>query len=260
MDSNSNTLTRPKAIIFDVDGTLVDSIPHLLALPDFFAELYNINITQSQKQQTRQVFDDAMSGKPNAKITFVTKLLCKLIHQEDSAIIIEILLKNLKIIGIPFHKRVKGLKAAKVYFKEKYFSSPLFPNMLETLRKLKEDMRIKLGILTMGTVEEFLNRFNGSIEILDYFPQDAILGRLNVPNVKPAPDGVLLLSKHWGIPCEEIWMVGDMETDILAGKAAKAKTVGVLTGFLKRPEMEHIQPDLILSNVNEIPNYISKKM
>jgi phosphoglycolate phosphatase-like HAD superfamily hydrolase len=259
MVSNSQHLTLPKAIIFDVDGTLVDSIPLLLALPDYFAQLFNIKITEAQKQQTQQYFDDAMSGKTHAQISFSTKLLCKLIHQEDNAIIISILLENMKTIGVPPLKRIKGLKAAKIYFKEKYFASPFFPDVMNTLKILKNEMHIQLGILTMGTVEEFLSRFNGSTEILEIFPKDAILGRLNVPKVKPAPDGVFLLSKHWGIPCEEIWMVGDMETDILAGKAANAKTVGVLSGFLKREEMEKIHPDVILNNVRDILAYIDNR-
>ncbi len=48
-------------------------------------------------------------------------------------------------------------------------------------------------------------------------------------------------------------MVGDTTLDMLAGKRAGAQTVGVLSGFGKREDLERSGADVILDSCAQLP-------
>ena len=99
---------------------------------------------------------------------------------------------------------------------------------------------------------EFLERFS-----------DSIITRDRVKHIKPSPEGILNLSKKWGIPPNRLIMVGDMDSDIGAGKSAGSITIGVTSGFFTMNMMEKLNPDFIFTDINQIPENmeeILKKM
>ena len=53
-------------------------------------------------------------------------------------------------------------------------------------------------------------------------------------------------------------MVGDMDSDIDAGKNAGSITIGVTSGFYTKQMMEKVNPDIILSDVTKIPDNMEK--
>jgi arabinose operon protein AraL len=58
---------------------------------------------------------------------------------------------------------------------------------------------------------------------------------------------------------EECLVVGDrLETDIVMGRAAGARTALVLTGVTKREHLAHapVHPDYVLENIGEIPRVV----
>ena len=64
------------------------------------------------------------------------------------------------------------------------------------------------------------------------------------------PEGILNLSKKWGIPPNRLVMVGDMDSDIGAGKNAGSITIGVTSGFYTNDMMKKVNPDYIFTDVN----------
>ena len=64
------------------------------------------------------------------------------------------------------------------------------------------------------------------------------------------------MCKTTGIETCECVVVGDSVADIKAGKAAGAITVAVLSGIFSREELEREKPDLILENVNKLPDFL----
>jgi phosphoglycolate phosphatase-like HAD superfamily hydrolase len=50
--------------------------------------------------------------------------------------------------------------------------------------------------------------------------------------------------------------VGDSVADVKAGKNAGAKTVAVLSGIFSHKELEREKPDLILENINQLPDFL----
>jgi phosphoglycolate phosphatase-like HAD superfamily hydrolase len=114
-----------------------------------------------------------------------------------------------------------------------------------------------MGINTTGTYAEVLERFKGRMEFLGRF-SDSIITRDRVKNIKPSPEGILKLSKKWGIPPNRLIMVGDMDSDVGAGKNAGSITIGVTSGFFTVEMMEKANPDFVLSDVNQIPENMDK--
>lgn len=74
---------------------------------------------------------------------------------------------------------------------------------------------------------------------------DPLLAREDAP-AKPAPDGILLAARRWGVPPSEVLMVGDYVFDVRAGRAAGSLTA-LLTEGVARPfddEADYLLPDL----------------
>lgn len=74
---------------------------------------------------------------------------------------------------------------------------------------------------------------------------------------KPSPDPLLECARRLGVVPGECLYIGDMRMDIRAGKAAGMKTVGVLTGFDTRATLEAEKPDMVLESVEELKEKLS---
>ena len=73
-----------------------------------------------------------------------------------------------------------------------------------------------------------------------YFPEvhfSAIRGRVEGVPLKPDPTGALLIAAQLGLKKEECWYVGDTSMDMNCGNSAGMETVGVLWGFRPREEL-----------------------
>ncbi len=73
---------------------------------------------------------------------------------------------------------------------------------------------------------------------------------------KPDPAPVLWAAACLGVPPQACLMVGDTTVDIRAGKAAGTQTLGVLSGFGERLELERAGADLILDTSADLPGVL----
>lgn len=69
---------------------------------------------------------------------------------------------------------------------------------------------------------------------------------------KPYPHPIRWAAREMNVPVENCVMIGDTVTDIRAGKAAGAQTVGVLCGFGKEAELRRAGADLILNSTTDL--------
>lgn len=86
--------------------------------------------------------------------------------------------------------------------------------------------------------------------IYHYF--DLILTAEDVTEHKPLPEGVFRGMEHVGASVHTTHMVGDTAADIEAGRKAGVKTVGVTHGFATSKQMEDIAPDHIIHTLAEL--------
>lgn len=77
----------------------------------------------------------------------------------------------------------------------------------------------------------------------------AVIAAGDTPRQKPAPDPLLECARRLGVVPGECVYVGDMRMDIRSGKSAGMLTIGVLTGFDTRVTLSAEGADLILDSV-----------
>jgi len=216
-----NQKLKVKGILLDLDGTIVDS---------------------------KRAYLEA------ARIAFKTSGQ-KLV---DAKIVMEIP-KRLEQ-NLPINDLLKGCDVHRfldVYLKTYYQvtltkAKPLL-GISETLKKLSE--KAKLALITMRYVSkekiyEELEKFG----LAKYFQY--IVTALDTSNPKPSPEALIRCARRFGIETCKCAVVGDSIADIKAGKNAGTITVAVLSGIFSRNELKKEKPDLILENVNQLPDFI----
>jgi len=76
---------------------------------------------------------------------------------------------------------------------------------------------------------------------------------------KPAPEGIMECLRRMEVTPDHAIVVGDSPLDIRAGKAAGALTIGVLTGIGNRSQLEAESPAIIIKEVTEILSLLNIK-
>jgi len=122
----------------------------------------------------------------------------------------------------------------------------MIPGAQETLVSIRQS-GTKVGIVTRNC-EEAVRRVFPDIDLFC----DAFISRDSIKRVKPHPDHLAAVLKVLQVQAEETVMVGDHVLDILAGKGVGMRTIGVLTGYIKREDFEKAGADIILNNVLEL--------
>lgn len=94
--------------------------------------------------------------------------------------------------------------------------------------------------------------------IHEYFGDtfDIVLGKKDENPKKPDPTGALMIAESFGVKSENIMYMGDTDTDMQTGKNAGMFTVGVLWGFRDRAELEKNHADAIVESPAELLEYI----
>ena len=196
--------TQP-AFLFDLDGTLVDSVyQHVLAWRE---ALERAGIELSVWRIHRRI---GMSGG-----LFVNALLRETGHPvtpEEAA-------------------RLQHLHA-QAYAKQVPQVRPL-PGARDLLAYLS-DNNVPWAIATSGRLESA----RPTLEILGVRPEIPVVTRDQVPYAKPDPDLFLAAADRLGIAIEAAVVVGDSVWDLLAARRARALGVGLLSGGYGQDELE----------------------
>jgi len=106
------------------------------------------------------------------------------------------------------------------------------PGAVELLRVLRE-ARVPFAIATSGRRPEI----NRSLEVLGVGPETIVVERGDVLRAKPAPDLFLNAQQRLGVPVDDCWVVGDAVWDLLAGRRARMLSIGLLSGGYGEDEL-----------------------
>jgi HAD superfamily hydrolase (TIGR01509 family) len=162
--------------------------------------------------------------------------------------------------NLPINDLVKGIDARKfldlylnAYYKATATKTKPMPKIDVTLRKLSE--KAALALITMRYVpKENVIKELENFGLAKYFQH--VITALDTHTPKPSPEALIKCARKFGVEPHECLVVGDSVADIKAGKNAGAKTVAVLSGIFSREELEREKPDLILENVNQLPDFL----
>ncbi len=210
-----------KAILLDLDGTIVDSKrAYLEAVKTAFSAL----------------------GVKTVDIGVVTEIPRRM----EQNLPIDDLLN-----GIDARKFLKTYLDA--YYKATPKKSSPMPDVSETLEKLSQ--RAKLAVITMRHVpkQEIIDELRNH-GLAKYF--DFVITALETPAPKPSPDALIICSQKMAVKTEECMVVGDSVADIRAGKKAGVRTVAVLSGLFSSAELKRENPDFILESLRPLPDLL----
>lgn len=123
-----------------------------------------------------------------------------------------------------------------------------FDGVLETMQSLKEN-GFNIAIVSTKIYATVL--LGLKVTKLDSF-FDVIVALDHVTKEKPDPEPIYLALEQLGSTPEETIMVGDNYHDILAGKNAGTKTAGVAWSAKGRDYIAKYEPDYLLENMKDL--------
>lgn len=206
-----------RLIIFDLDGTLLDTVPMWLDLFKKSASKFKVNISADE---IKKYF-----GKQDIEII-------SQIFSED---------KRKEVIDYFYQLKKRYIKNVK-----------LFPDTKKVLSELK-NKNIKIAIATGNTLDmkNFFLKKTGLYKIIDYS-----LCAEEVKNGKPNPDLINKIANYFDIDKKYILFVGDSIYDYYTAKNSKVKIGLVSTGVLTKEEIIKLKPDFVFDNLKEILDII----
>jgi HAD superfamily hydrolase (TIGR01549 family) len=106
------------------------------------------------------------------------------------------------------------------------------PGAVELLSFLRKS-NVLFGIATSGRHPEI----DHSLDVLQIDPQTVVIDRGDVSRAKPEPDLFLACQERLGVAATDCYVVGDAVWDLLAARRAGMLSVGVLTGGYGEDEL-----------------------
>jgi len=215
-----NLKIKAKGIFLDLDGTIVDSTGAYIEA---------------------------------ARITF--KALGKQAPQPSVLLEIPRRIEQRRPIDDLTHSNTKQFMAIylKAYYSVTEAQTKLLPNVASTLKILAE--RSKLALITMRHCpNQVIQKELDYLGVAKYFSQ--IVTAMDTPQPKPSPQALLQCANNLEINLNDCLIAGDSINDVRAGKAAGARTVALLSGLYQKEELAKENPDLILPDVNSLPDFI----
>ena len=108
-----------------------------------------------------------------------------------------------------------------------------FPGAVELLAELRA-ARVPHGIATSGRRPEI----DASLDVLGIAAETVVVERGDVQRAKPEPDLFLACSERLGVAPDECFVVGDAVWDLLGARRARMLSVGLLSGGYGEEELE----------------------
>lgn len=214
-----------KAVIFDLDGTLADSLESIAYCTN--RALAKYGFAPFDKERYKYFVGDG------------------------AAELIRRALRNSGDEALEYYDRVKAEYDILFEVDCMYKVEP-YEGIVELLHTLKE-RGIKIAVLSNKP------HARTQVVIQTLFGDgvfDAVQGQVDTMRKKPSPDGVYHIAKQLGLDMADIIYVGDTNTDMQTGKSAGAYTIGVLWGFRDRKELEENHADAIITAPHELIQYI----
>jgi HAD superfamily hydrolase (TIGR01509 family) len=211
-----------KAIMFDMDGTLIDSIDVYHAIVLDILGYLGLEMSLSRKE----LFECLSHGKNLSDIVVPPDL-------DNRGEIVQ-QFRNLAV-----HE-----------FRETFSKGEV--DLIDGVNHLLGELKRRgffLAVVTSSATEVVLP-FLKTRDLHSYL--HCVLGRKDVSRLKPFPDPLLKCMEILNVDPGESLYIGDSVIDIQAGKAAGTWTCGVLTGTSSVDRLKAESPDVILESVGDL--------
>lgn len=207
-----------KAFIFDLDGTLLNTLEDLKNSVNF--AMRSMGYPEHTLEQVRMFIGNG-----------IAMLIKRAVPQGTDEIDEK---KTLGIFTEHYNAHLNDCTAP-------------YPGVTESLTVLK-NRGVKIGVVTNK------NDDSAKMLIAGYFGNlvDVTLGHLDGIPSKPNPEALLRVMSDLGVNAEETLYFGDSDVDVLTAKNAGVKSVGASWGFRGEDVLLKAGADIILSDPNKI--------
>ena len=206
-------------VIFDLDGTLLDTAPDLYkALCDTLRD-YNCDIPP---------FEEFVKHIGGGAYGFLQPFL-------------------------PPEKWEEALQKLRHYYLTRYVCCETKPYRgIEEVLKTLKGKGIKLAVAT-NKITEGAERVLSLTGLKEYF--DLVVGRDLPKEHKPSPEHIFYITERLKVKPEKTLMVGDRSDDVIAAKRAGAKAAYALWGYTE--PLDGFEPDYLLKHPEEILSLVN---
>ncbi|WP_428737773.1 phosphoglycolate phosphatase [Sulfurimonas sp.] len=224
-------LNDKKLIIFDFDGTLIDSVPDLAN---------SINFMLSKLRRSTHDIDLIRAWVGNGATTLVKRSLMgkgEFIEDEIN--------KNLFEQALPIFLEHYETNSCVETF--------LYEGVQDTLEVLKG--RGFTMVIVTNKPYKFIAPILSSLGIEEYF--DLLIGADSLKEKKPSAEPLLHVMKELSFTKEETLMVGDSKNDIIAAKNAQIDSVAVSYGYNYGQDIGLYAPTIVIEKFSNILEHLN---
>ncbi|MDZ7374515.1 MAG: HAD-IA family hydrolase [candidate division KSB1 bacterium] len=208
-----------QAVIFDLDGTLVDTAPDVHKCANLTLQKFGMR-TISLEEAKRSIGP----GPDN---------FARIVLPEDQR-----------------HRYNEFIGVFRIFYDRHCLDSTRpFPGVRETLEQLTESAGVPLAVAS-NKPKVYTMRILEALDLARFFR--VVLGPEDAPRLKPAPDMLLAASAALGISPSRALMVGDTDNDILAARSAGMLVCAVTWGYSTRQELALHAPDFLIDRPQEL--------
>jgi phosphoglycolate phosphatase len=192
-----------RAVLFDLDGTLVDSLGDLTDAVNHIRELHSLPLLCESDVRikigkgSRNLLEQLLPGFSDADITDALDLF------------------------LDYNRQHIAVKSA------------LYPGMLDTLHQIAAS-GVKMAVITNKN-EDLCLLLLRDLGIYHLF--ECACGGDTYPERKPSPLPLLKIAEKLGIPPHECVMIGDSINDVESGRRAAMTTVACTWGYGEMAEL-----------------------
>lgn len=220
---------KPKMVLIDVDGTLVDSVPDLTFCVD--AMLEQLQMPVRGEAAVRQWVGNGVQR-------LVERALTNNLDGYPDAALFE--------RAMPIFMELYAENTSK--------RSRLYDGVLEGLDFLQSCQGLKIGCVT-NKAEQFTLPLLTDLGIVDRFA--IIISGDTLPEKKPHPLPLLHAAEVLGVSPADSLMIGDSKSDVKAARAAGFQIICMTYGYNHGEDIRHYHPDAVIDSMTELCNLIS---
>ena len=213
-----------RLLIFDLDGTLIDSKTDLVV---------SVNAMREQMGLARL--------DPLVVLSYVGRGVATLIRRALGE-------------GTSDDEVARASTIFLHYYRRHLLDNTVpYPGVREALEELRDRT---MAVLTNKDVD-LSREILAGLGLGPYF--SAIYGDRSFPQRKPDPAGVIRLMRDVGTSARQTMMIGDSDTDVLTGRNAGVWTCGVTYGFGAHT-LEAVPPDVLLGDLRELAELLNVRL
>lgn len=216
-------MIKPKAVIFDLDGTLLDTLQDITDAAN--TALAEIGLPTHPAQAFRHFIGDG----------------------------VETLMRRCSGDTLPREGLLKLVERNRLHYTACCTRTTVpYPGIMGMLEAL-QDRKLPLAVLS-NKPDDYSKRM-----VRHYFPAITfalVLGHGEGRPTKPDPSSALEIAGHLAVKPQDVFFVGDSKTDMLTACAAGMHGLGALWGFRDAEELQSNGAEVLLAKPEDLLKYV----